>query len=661
MNFRDLVKLSKEDVVRGLHKLKLTKSKGCEPSQQRELIEEKIVSLEYVHTNTQLSYLFTKALDFQTPGPNDTSIENGNNFGCSDDEIYIYDDCSPLICLDSTNFHQDTTSNSAKTYSTGSSNSNTINRFVAMGFSGKTVVKAIEENGEDNEASILDSLLTYSALEKSPQQCQSIPGPSSSDSESNLGYNDLSIVNSSPAAAPYKKYSNKSLEKEEKLWVLVDMGYTAEEAFTAMAKCGPDAQIAELTDFISAAELEKELDVQTRELPEEEVEKSHSQPEKLDFPGNKKRKFYKDKSQGSGDLLRSPKKQRLNIPKPMIGFGVPDEPRHTVERNLPETAAGRPYFYYENVAMTAKGVWNTISRFLYDIEPEFVDSIYFCACARKRGYIHNLPINNRFPLLPRPPRTIQEALPWTKTWWPSWDKRTKFNCIHSRHGNAKLTEKIRLALEEFDGEPEPPLHVQKYVLGECRKWNLVWVGKNKVAPIETGEMEMLMGFPKNHTRGGGVCTGDRYAALGNSFQVDTVAYHLSALKEQFPNGVNVLSLFSGIGGAEVALHRLGIPLKNVVSIEISEANRNIVRSWWKETNQCGSLIELVDVQEVTGNKLEQYIRSLGGFDLVIGGSPCNNLSGCNRVSRVGLEGEHSSLFYEYFRILDLVKCLMGNV
>lgn len=46
---------------------------------------------------------------------------------------------------------------------------------------------------------------------------------------------------------------------------------------TLLKIAGPDAQIAELTDFISAAELEKELDVQTRELPEEDVEKSHSQ------------------------------------------------------------------------------------------------------------------------------------------------------------------------------------------------------------------------------------------------------------------------------------------------------------------------------------------------------------------------------------------------
>ncbi|XP_031277074.1 DNA (cytosine-5)-methyltransferase DRM2-like [Pistacia vera] len=461
---------------------------------------------------------------------------------------------------------------------------------------------------------------------------------------------------------PDNKYSNKSLEKEEKLWLLVGMGYTAEEALTAMDKCGPDTQIAELTDFIYAAELEKELDVCIRELPDEEDEKSYSHPRNLEFLSNNKRKLEK---QGSRGLWRSSKKQecgterRIYIPNPMIGFCDPDESWPIVERKLPEAAKRLPYFYYENVALTPQGVWSKISRFLYDIEPEFVDSVYFCACARKRGYIHNLPIHNRFPLTPRPPRTIQEAIPWTKKWWPSWDGRTTLNCIHTKSGSAKLAERIRQALEKYDGEPEPPRHVQTYVLAECRKWNLVWVGRNKVAPIEPNEMEMLMGFPRNHTRGGGVCNGDRYTALGNSFQVDTVAYHLSVLKEQFPNGINVLSLFSGIGGAEVALHRLGIPLKNVVSVEISEVNRNIVRGWWKETNQCGNLIEIADVQEVTWDKLEQYVSLFGGFDLLIGGSPCNNLSGRNRVSRVGLEGEHSSLFYEYFRILDLVKCIMG--
>lgn len=132
------------------------------------------------------------------------------------------------------------------------------------------------------------------------------------------------------------------------------------------------------------------------------------------------------------------------------------------------------------------------------------------------------------------------------------------------------------------------------------------------------------------------------------------------MKNLFPNGINLLSLFSGIGGAEVALHRLGIPLKNVVSVEIAEVNRNIIRSWWEQTNQRGQLIEIADVQEVSIERLDQWISSFGGFDLVIGGSPCNNLAGSNRVSRNGLDGKHSSLFYHYVRILDLVKTMMGR-
>lgn len=144
------------------------------------------------------------------------------------------------------------------------------------------------------------------------------------------------------------------------------------------------------------------------------------------------------------------------------------------------------------------------------------------------------------------------------------------------------------------------------------------------------------------------------------FQIDTVAYHLSVLKEQFHNGINVLSLFSGIGGAEIALHRLGIPMKNVVSVEISEVSRNVVRCWWEQTNQKGNLYHLADVQELNADRLEHYISSFGGFDLVVGGSPCNNLAGSNRLHRDGLEGKESSLFYDYFRILDLVKGIMAR-
>ncbi|CAI9758584.1 unnamed protein product [Fraxinus pennsylvanica] len=406
---------------------------------------------------------------------------------------------------------------------------------------------------------------------------------------------------------------------------------------------GPEASIAELTDFICAAQLSREADVY---LPDDDLKPRYNGVSKI-----KKRKFF-DICKKKND----PETETIRLPNPMIGFGVPSLQHESVNRSLPNSAIGAPFFYYENVALAPKGVWDTISRFLNDIEPEFVDSKYFCATARKRGYVQNLPVQNRFPLVPLPPLTIQQAFPLSRKWWPQWDAREKLNCIRTAIGSAKLTERIRSALERFDGDP--PTSVQKSILDECRKWNLVWVGRNKVAPLEPDEMEMLLGFPKNHTRGGGISRTDRYKSLGNSFQVDTVAYHLSVLKDMFPGGINLLSLFSGIGGAEVALHRLGIKLKNVVSVEKSKVNRDIVRSWWEQTNQTGNLIDFDDVQALDGERLEEVISYVGGFDLVIGGRPCNTLAGSNRVSRDGLEGKESSLLYDYFRILDLVKSIM---
>src|SRR5207244_444313 len=98
----------------------------------------------------------------------------------------------------------------------------------------------------------------------------------------------------------------------------------------------------------------------------------------------------------------------------------------------------------------------------------------------------------------------------------------------------------------------------------------------------------------------------------------------------------------------------------VISVEKSEKNRTVLKSWWDET-QTGTLIEINDVESLTAERIEAYIKRYGGFDLVIGGSPCNNLAGSNRHHRDGLEGEHSALFYHYFRILDAVKSVMGRI
>ncbi|GMJ04253.1 domains rearranged methylase 1 [Hibiscus trionum] len=533
-----------------------------------------------------------------------------------------------------------------------SSNSKLIDHFLGMGFSEEMVIKAIRENGEGNTDTILETLLTYSALERSAPVQQHVDSDNFSSDYDDSFLDDSTDTDSSSET---EEIMNPDSDEENKLLCLTKMGYSEAEASVAMDRCGPDSSIAELTDFICAAQMAKAADAL---FPVEDRKPFCNDPNYKKRRNSRYDSCKRKKQMKPEKKLLNEDDNAVHLPNPMIGFGVPTEGDLITQRTLPEDAIGPPYFYFENVALAPVGVWSEMSRCLYDVVPEFVDSKYFCAAARKRGYIHNLPIDNRVPLPFPPPRTIGEAFPLTKRWWPSWDPRTQLNCLQTCTGSAKLTDRIRDALKPYADEPPPS--VQKYVLDECRKWNLVWVGKNKVAPLEPHEVEMLLGFPRDHTRGGGTSRTERYKSLGNSFQVDTVAYHLSVLKDMYPGGINVLSLFSGIGGAEVALHRLHIPLKVVVSVEISEVNRNIVRSWWEQTNQRGTLIHIKDVQELDGDRLEQLMSQFGGFDLVVGGSPCNNLAGSNRHHRDGLEGKESSLFYDYCRILDFVRLMQRN-
>ncbi|KAI3840423.1 hypothetical protein MKX03_037835 [Papaver bracteatum] len=297
----------------------------------------------------------------------------------------------------------------------------------------------------------------------------------------------------------------------------------------------------------------------------------------------------------------------IKVPKVMTGFGVPGHSSLSryFKRRLPDVARPPTYFYFENVANAPKGTWSTISRSLFNIEPEFVESKYFSAAMRKRGYIHNLPTQNRTPILPILPLTIQEVLPRTSRFWTSWDTRRQFNCIHTRTGSAKLMERISIALQGWGGDP--PHHIQKMVLKHCRSWNFIWTAKDSVAPLLPDEIEQILGYPKYHTRRGATHA-ERYEALGNSFLINTVAYHLSVLKEQFKGGIKVLSLFSGIGGAEIALYRLGIPLRLVVAVEISDVNRNILSSWWNDNRQTGILVDdTTDVRMLTNKKLEKLV------------------------------------------------------
>lgn len=107
--------------------------------------------------------------------------------------------------------------------------------------------------------------------------------------------------------------------------------------------------------------------------------------------------------------------------------------------------------------------------------------------------------------------------------------------------------------------------------------------------------------------------------------------------------MNVLSLFDGISCGQLALERANI---KVDCYYASEIDRNCIQLTQRH---FPNTIQLGDVCKIDNNVL----KTLPKIDLLIGGSPCQNLSRAG--NGMGLKGDESKLFYEYVRVLKWIK------
>ncbi|PKA54696.1 DNA (cytosine-5)-methyltransferase DRM1 [Apostasia shenzhenica] len=336
---------------------------------------------------------------------------------------------------------------------------------------------------------------------------------------------------------------------------------------------------------------------------------------------------------------------------------TPDPFPCSLSSNNRKIASKSPFFFYGNVIDISQDTWRKLSQFLYGTQPEFVNCQFFSALIRKEGYLHNLPTVGRFHIVPKSPMTIEDALPHTKKFWPSWDTRKQLSCINSETtGVAQLCDRLGRMMATSHGVLSKEQQID--ILHHCKTLNLIWVGPNKLSPINPEHLEQILGYPRHHTDFWGMEPTGRLRALKHSFQTDTFGYHFSVLKNIFPQGVRLISICSGIGGAEVAIHRLGVRLRCVVSVEESESNRKILRQWWNHTGQSGVLKQLSGVEMLTIRCLENLVKEFGGFDIVVGGNPGYFASsGSSKESSVGMDLNH---FYEFARVLQRVRGLRGR-
>lgn len=105
--------------------------------------------------------------------------------------------------------------------------------------------------------------------------------------------------------------------------------------------------------------------------------------------------------------------------------------------------------------------------------------------------------------------------------------------------------------------------------------------------------------------------------------------------------MNVLSLFDGMSCGQIALEKAGIKVDKYFASELKEHAIKVTQHNYPNTIQLGDVTKI----KYSGNHK---------IDLLIGGSPCQDFSQANK-ERKGLDGEKSSLFYEYVRLLKETK------
>ena len=105
--------------------------------------------------------------------------------------------------------------------------------------------------------------------------------------------------------------------------------------------------------------------------------------------------------------------------------------------------------------------------------------------------------------------------------------------------------------------------------------------------------------------------------------------------------LRVLSLFDGISCGQVALERAGIPVEVYYASEIDKYAIQVTQKNYPNTIQLGDI-----------NNID-FTQFIGKIDLIMGGSPCQDLSIAGK--RAGLSGERSGLFYKFVEAIEVIK------
>ncbi len=105
----------------------------------------------------------------------------------------------------------------------------------------------------------------------------------------------------------------------------------------------------------------------------------------------------------------------------------------------------------------------------------------------------------------------------------------------------------------------------------------------------------------------------------------------------------VLSLFSGIGGIDLAFERAGFEI--VGQIEYDKFCNKVLTKHWPHVPRWG------DILQVNSNELK---NKLGKIDIMVGGFPCQNISIAGKKEGIQI-GNQSGLWFEFRRLISDIR------
>lgn len=104
--------------------------------------------------------------------------------------------------------------------------------------------------------------------------------------------------------------------------------------------------------------------------------------------------------------------------------------------------------------------------------------------------------------------------------------------------------------------------------------------------------------------------------------------------------MNVVSLFAGVGGFDIAAERAGMEV--VGQVEIDKFARTVLESHWP------TISRFVDIHDVTGSCFDGT-----NVDVLVGGFPCQDYSTAGHNK--GLAGDRGALWWQFHRLIDEIR------